>query len=87
MSTQFLIGISMRATTVCAAAAMWLTACAASGTSPGQCTFVATEDLARPRDAAGQVMICDPRRVSPAQRERYFPGYQWGDETWTAAKR
>ncbi len=87
MSTQNLVGLSMRATTACAAAAMWLTACAASGTSSGQCTFVDTDHLARPRDIAGQTMICDPRRVSPAFREQYFPGYQWGDETWTAARR
>lgn len=58
-----------------------LTACEASPKS-GRCAFVDLEHLARPRDFGGKTLICNPKRVSAAYRDRYFPGYQWGDETW-----
>ena len=58
-----------------------LAACEATPRS-GRCAFVDLEHLSRPRDAAGKTLICDPRRVSAAYRDQYFPGYQWGDETW-----
>lgn len=58
-----------------------LAACEASQSS-GRCEAVALEHLARPSDSAGNRLICDPKRVSAAHREQYFPGYVWGDETW-----
>ena len=58
-----------------------LTACEATPRS-GRCAFVDLDHLARPRDAGGKTMICNPQRVSAAYRDQYFPGYQWGDETW-----
>lgn len=62
-------------------AVLALAACEASQSS-GRCQAVALEHLARPSNSAGLTMICDPRRVSAAHREQYFPGYVWGDETW-----
>ena len=66
------------------AAAVLLLALAACEAAPmsSRCAFVDLEHLSRPRDAAGKTLICDPRRVSAAYRDQYFPGYQWGDETW-----
>ena len=58
-----------------------LTACEATPRS-GSCAFVDLDHLARPRDIAGKTLICNPKRVSAAYRDQYFPGYQWGDETW-----
>ena len=58
-----------------------LAACEATPNA-GRCAFVDLDHLSRPRDTGGKTMICDPRRVSPAYRDQYFPGYRWGDETW-----
>ena len=48
----------------------------------GRCAFVDVDHLARPLDIAGRTLICNPKRVSAAFRDRYFPGYEWGDEIW-----
>lgn len=58
-----------------------LAACEATPRS-GRCAVVDVDHLARPLDTGGRALICNPRRVSAAFRDRYFPGYQWGDETW-----
>lgn len=63
-------------------AVLTLAACEASQSS-GPCTRVPLEHLARPSNSAGLALICDPWRVNAAYREQYFPGYVWGDETWT----
>lgn len=48
----------------------------------GRCAVVDVDHLARPLDIGGRALICNPMRVNAAYRDRYFPGYQWGDETW-----
>lgn len=58
-----------------------LAACQAAPNA-NSCAYVEIEHLARPFDTPGLTRICNPKRVSPAYRDRYFPGYQWGDETW-----
>ena len=58
-----------------------LAACEATPRS-GRCVAVDVDHLARPLDTGGRALICNPRRVSAAFRDRYFPGYEWGDETW-----
>ena len=73
MSTKYLTSMSMRATIVCAAAAMWLAACESS-TLSDDCAMVSTEHLSVPRDGGGEERICSPMRVAPAYRQQYFPG-------------
>lgn len=67
---------------VCCAAALALLAACETPRPSGRCAYVETQHLSVPRNVAGRSLICDPRRVAPAHRNRYFPGYQWGDETW-----
>ena len=62
-------------------AVLTLAACDASPMS-SRCAFVEIEHLARSFDRAGKTMICNPKRVSAAYRDQYFPGYVWGDENW-----
>lgn len=66
-------------------AALTLAGCETS-TNANSCAFVAVGHLARPLDTSGRTIICDPKRVSAAHRDRYFPGYVWGDETWTVKR-
>ncbi len=68
--------------------ALAITVMSACSTSPsaGKCTFVEVEHLARPFDNAGKTLICSPKRVSAAYRDQYFPGYEWGDESWTVTR-
>lgn len=73
MSRRNLIGLSMRAATVSVAAAMGLTGCESSEPSDG-CVSVRLRHLAVARDGSGTTRVCNPQRVSPAYRERYFPG-------------
>lgn len=86
MSIRIPSSLSIRAAAICTAGAIFLTACSGTQTSSGRCAFVDLDHLARPRDFAGRTIICDPKRVSPAFRDQYFPGYTWGDETWTAKR-
>ena len=66
-------------------AALALAGCATSSNA-NRCAFVEIEHLARSFDSAGKTLICSPKRVSAAYRDRYFPGYEWGDETWTVRR-
>ena len=66
---------------VLAAILAGLAGCEATPKS-GRCAFVDTDHLARPQDIAGSTLICNPKRVSAAHRDQYFPGYEWGDEVW-----
>ncbi len=74
MSTRNLIGLSMRSTIVCAAAALFLTACESSSGPTDGCVSVRLQHLAVAREGGGTTRICNPQRVSPAYREQYFPG-------------
>ena len=58
-----------------------LTGCEANA-GRNSCARVDLDHLARPGDMGGKTIICNPKRVSAAHRDDYFPGYQWGDETW-----
>jgi len=62
------------------AAVAFLAACDTPRPS-GRCAYVASEHLSAARNDAGRSLICDPMRVAPAHRERYFPGSARGDET------
>ena len=64
----------------CVAAVALLAACDTPRAS-GRCAYVASEHLSVARNDAGRSLICDPMRVAPAQRERYFPETARGDGT------
>ena len=66
------------------AASVLLLALAGCEATPrsGRCVAVDVDHLARPLDTGGRALICNPKRVSAAFRDQYFPGYEWGDETW-----
>lgn len=64
----------------CVAAVAFLVACDTPRPS-GRCAYVASEHLSVARNDAGRSLICDPMRVAPAYRERYFPEIAQGDET------
>ncbi len=57
------------------------TGLAACGTPrpASRCEFVSQQHLVRQRDGSGRTLICNPQQVNARYRERYFPGYQWGD--------
>lgn len=76
------IRLSVRGLITCAAAIAVLGACETSEPS-GPCAQVEKRHLAVQRGGGSTTRICNPQRVSPAYREQYFPGYVWGDETWT----
>ncbi|NNG05154.1 MAG: hypothetical protein HKM95_13805 [Inquilinus sp.] len=62
---------------IVAGLAIALGACDSLPPPSGDCAFVELEHLARPRDSSGSTLICNPRRVSPAYVDRYFPGFEW----------
>ncbi len=47
--------------------------------SSSRCVFVEQRHLARQRDGSSRTRICNPQQVNARYRERYFPGYEWGD--------
>ena len=77
--------MATRALVVC----IILGAAACESSDPGDqpCASVEVEHLARPIQLAGLTIVCNPKHVSAPYRDRYFPGYQWGDETWTTRQR
>ena len=44
-----------------------------------RCVFVSQQHLVRQRDGSGRTLICNPQQVNARYRERYFPGYRWGE--------
>ncbi len=58
--------------------AFGLAACAAP-LPASRCEFVKQRHLVRQRHGSGRTLICNPQQVNARYRERYFPGYQWGD--------
>ena len=64
-------------TVLLAGLAAALGACDTLPPAPAECVFVELEHLARPRDGGGNTMVCNPRRISPAYVDLYYPGFDW----------
>ena len=78
LSRRDVIRQSLRGALSLAAIATGLAACD-TPRSASRCVFVSQQHLVRQRDGSGRTLICNPQQVNARYRERYFPGYQWGD--------
>ena len=77
-SRREILRLSLRGAACCAVAATGLAACD-TPRSASRCVFVSQQHLVRQRDGSGRSLICNPQQVNARYRDRYFPGYQWGD--------